>query len=104
MGYDDDQILVDYLDMWKDLMDCDAEPDPDEYTQIQSLGQEAGPVVTGDAAMLNENNNYASKMSSANPNLKVTIPPVSDINKKEMCIRDRCDGAGGLSVADQSIG
>lgn len=76
------QILVDYLDMWKDLMDCDAEPDPDEYTQIQSLGQEAGPVVTGDAAMLNENNNYASKMSSANPNLKVTIPPVSDINKK----------------------
>lgn len=82
MGYDDDQILVDYLDMWKDLMDCDAEPDPDEYTQIQSLGQEAGPVVTGDAAMLNENNNYASKMSSANPNLKVTIPPVSDINKK----------------------
>ena len=24
----------------------------------------------------------ASKMSSANPNLKVTIPPVSDINKK----------------------
>ena len=82
LGYDDDQILVDYLDMWKDLMDCDAEPDPDEYTQIQSLGQEAGPVVTGDAAMLNENNNYASKMSSANPNLKVTIPPVSDINKK----------------------
>ena len=82
LGYDDDQILVDYLDMCKDLMDCDAEPDPDEYTQIQSLGQEAGPVVTGDAAMLNENNNYASKMSSANPNLKVTIPPVSDINKK----------------------
>lgn len=39
-------------------------------------------MVTGDAAMLNENNNYASKMSSANPNLKVTIPPVSDINKK----------------------
>ena len=25
LGYDDDQILVDYLDMWKDLMDCDAE-------------------------------------------------------------------------------
>lgn len=84
LGYDDDQILVDYLDMWKDLIDADAEPDPDEYTQILSLGQEAGPVVTGDAGMINENNNYASKMSAANPNLKVTIPPVNSTNTKAL--------------------
>lgn len=82
LGYDDDQILVDYLDMWKDLMDADAEPDPDEYTQLQSLGQESGPVVTGDAGMINENNNYASKLSTVNDNLKVTIPPVSETNTK----------------------
>ena len=49
------------------------------YISVSYTHLEAGPVVTGDAAMLNENNNYASKMSSANPNLKVTIPPVSDI-------------------------
>ena len=84
LAYQDDQILVDYLDMWKDLMDAGAAANPDEYAQIQTLGQEAGPVVTGDAAMINENNNYASKLSSANPNLKVTIPPVNPTNTKAM--------------------
>lgn len=70
--------------MWKDLIEADAEPDPDEYSQIKALGQEAGPVVTGDAGMINENNNYASKMSGVNPNLKVTIPPVNETNKQAM--------------------
>lgn len=84
LGYDNDQILVDYLDMWKGLIDADAQPDPDEYAQIQALGQEAGPVVTGNAGMINENNNYASKLSGANPNLKVMVPPVNEKNKKAM--------------------
>ena len=84
LGYDDDQIMVDYLDMWKDLMDAGAAANPDEYAQIQTLGQEASPVVTGDAGMINENNNYASKLSSVNENLEITIPPVSESNPKAM--------------------
>ena len=84
LGYEDDQIMVDYLDLWKGLMDAGAAANPDEYAQIQTLGQEAGPVVTGDAAMINENNNYASKLSSVNDNLKVTIPPVNPENPKAM--------------------
>lgn len=84
LGYKDDQILVDYLDLWKELMDTGAAANPDEYAQIQTLGQEAGPVVTGEAAMINENNNYASKLSSRNGNLKITTPPVNSINPKAM--------------------
>lgn len=84
LGYKDDQILIDYLNLWKDLMDTGAAANPDEYAQIQTLGQEAGPVVTGDAAMINENNNYASKLSSRNDNLNITIPPVNSINPKAM--------------------
>lgn len=84
LGYKDDQILVDYLDLWKNLMDTGAAANPDEYAQIQTLGQEAGPVVTGEAAMINENNNYASKLSSRNGNLKITTPPVNSINPKAM--------------------
>ena len=84
LGYKDDQIMIDYLDMWKDLMDAGAAANPDEYAQIVTLGQEAGPVVTGDAAMINENNNYASKLSSRNGNLEVTIPPVNETNTKAM--------------------
>ena len=84
LGYEDDQIMIDYLDMWKDLMDSGAAANPDEYAQIVTLGQEAGPVVTGEAAMINENNNYASKLSSRNSNLQITIPPVNETNTKAM--------------------
>lgn len=84
LGYEDDQIMVDYLNMWKDLMDAGAAANPDEYAQIQTLGQEAGPVVTGDAGMINENNNYASKMSSRNSDLKITTPPLNSTNTKAM--------------------
>lgn len=56
MGYDDDQILVDYLDMWKDLMDCDAEPDPMGISEVSKSLQDCaysafyGNITTKEAA------------------------------------------------------
>ena len=70
LGFDDDQIIVDYLTLWADMMETGASPNPDEYAAIQALGQEAGPVVTGDGAMTFEWNNYANRMSSVNENLR----------------------------------
>ncbi len=78
LGYDDDKIFVDFVNMWNDLMGKDAMPDPDEYAQISTLGQEAGPVVTGGAAAIFEWNNYASKVSSVNDKIKMITPPLSD--------------------------
>lgn len=75
LGYDDDQVYVDYLNMWSSLIEDGAVPNPDEHAQIQALGQEAGPVVTGDGAMIFEWNNYASKMAGVNGNLKEIVPP-----------------------------
>ena len=64
--------------MWNSLMEEGVLPNPDEYAQIATLGQEAGPVVTGDAAMIMEWNNYASKLSSVNDKIKMVTPPMSD--------------------------
>lgn len=75
LGYDDDQVYVEYLNMWSSLIEDGAVPNPDEHAQIQALGQEAGPVVTGDGAMIFEWNNYASKMAGVNGNLKEIVPP-----------------------------
>lgn len=77
LGYEDDKILEDYITMWSSLMEKDAVPNPDEYAQIATLGQEAGPVVTGDAAMIIEWNNYASKVSTVNDKIKMVTPPLS---------------------------
>ena len=78
LGYDDDQVCIDYLNMWSELMAAGAVPNPDEYAAIKTLGQEAGPVVTGEGATITEWNNYANKVSSVNDKLKITSLPLSD--------------------------
>ena len=78
LGYEDDAITAEYFQMWKDMMDANVSPDPDEMSQIVSLGQEAGPVVTGDGAFNFDWNNYASRMSGVNDKLKIVAPPQAD--------------------------
>ena len=75
LGYKDDKILVDFLKLWKGMMDDNAVPNPDEYAQISTLGLEAGPVVTGKAAMTQNWNNYAVLTAKANDKLKIVVPP-----------------------------
>lgn len=83
LGYEDDAIMSDYLTLWSDLMEIGAVPNPDEYASIQTLGQEAGPVVTGEAAMLQEWNNYANKVSSVNDKIvMVQMPGVASEQEK----------------------
>lgn len=80
LGYQDDKLFADFLTMWKTMMDAGAAPNPDEWEQIQTLGQEAGPVVTGESAMTFDWNNYAARMASANSGLKLATPPKADSN------------------------
>lgn len=87
LGYKDDAVAADFFKMWKDMMDDNVAPDPDEEAQIQTLGQEAGPVVTGDAATIFEWNNYAAKLNSVNDKLKVTLPPVDDAGNSGLWIK-----------------
>lgn len=77
LGYSDDQILADYFLYWKEMMDEGINLNPDEYAAVLTLGQESGPVVTGDAAMLFEWNNYAAKLEDINDQLKIITPPLS---------------------------
>lgn len=75
LGYKDDKIMADFLTMCKDMMDDNLMPTPDEYEQISTLGLEAGPVVTGEAAMTQNWNNYATLVSGSNENIKLAVPP-----------------------------
>lgn len=87
LGYEDDAITTGYFQYWKDLMDENVSPDPDEMAQIVSLGKEAGPVVTGDAAYNFDWNNYAAQMSSVNDKLKIATPPVNDAGGKGLWVK-----------------
>lgn len=76
IGYADDKLCADFIQMWADLMAKGAAPNPDEYAAIQTLGEEGRPVVTGEGAMLTEWNNYATKVSGTNDKLKMVTPPM----------------------------
>ena len=76
LGYDDDQIMIDWLDMWKGLMDDGCTPNPDEYAQIQVAGTDSSPIVTDDAAFIQEWNNFNTKVESKNPDLVLLTPPL----------------------------
>lgn len=87
LGYEDDGITAGFFKMWKDMMDDNVAPDPDEEAQIQTLGQEAGPVVTGEAATIFEWNNYAAKLNSVNDKLKIALPPLNDAGDSGLWIK-----------------
>ncbi len=88
LGFTDDKITADYFQMWKDLMEQGVVPNPDEWAQIETLGQEAGPVVTGAGAMTFEWNNYAAKLSGVNDKLKiVSMPLATDSDSKGLWMK-----------------
>lgn len=78
LGYEDISITADFFRMWKDLIDRNISPNPDETAQITSKGQDANPVVTGEAAYIFEWNNYTVKMSGLNDKLEIAMPPLSE--------------------------
>jgi multiple sugar transport system substrate-binding protein len=78
LGYEADKVCAEFFQTFKDMIDANAYPDPDEFAQILTLGQEAGPVVTGDAAYCFDWNNYSARVSTQNKNIKLVTPPLAD--------------------------
>lgn len=78
LGFEDDSITAGYFQMWKDMMDAGTAPNPDEFDQITTLGQEADPVVTNESAFHFGWNNYTNNLASVNDNLAMLTPPLAD--------------------------
>jgi len=87
LGYDDDQIFIDYLNMLYRLTKAGAMPTADEWLQIATAGKEARPVVTGDAGAMFEWANFGVIVESVNPNLKLVTPPYAENGTKALWIK-----------------
>ena len=78
LGHEDDKVVADFFTMWKEMVDSNIYSDPDEEAQILTLGLEASPVVTGEAATVFDWNNYSNRVCTVNDKIKITTPPVTD--------------------------
>ncbi len=87
LGYADDAIFVDYINMISELVECGAMPNPDEYAQISTLSKESFPVVTGGAGFRNDWNNYPVIAEGTNPNLKLVTPPMAEDGTKALWVK-----------------
>ena len=76
LGYEDDAIMVEFINMVKSLQDNKSMPTPDERAQYESRGKEAMPVVTGDAGVRFDWANFTVITAGSNPNLKLVTPPL----------------------------
>ena len=85
LGFDDPSIISDYFRYWADLMSSGAVPNPDEYEQIATLGNESNPVITNDAAFHQSWNNFTIIGANAgNDTLKLITPPLNPTNDKAL--------------------
>lgn len=80
LGFDDDTITAEFFQMWKRMMEDGVSPNPDQQSQIASLGNDAHPVVTGDAATTIDWNNVAIRTSKINPTMGIALPPTYKAN------------------------
>lgn len=87
LGYEDDQIFIDYVNMLLRLTQAKAIPTPDEWMQIATAGKEARPVVTGDAGAIFEWANFGVIVEKVNPNIKLMIPPYAENGEKALWIK-----------------
>lgn len=85
LGYEDDALTADFFQYWMDLIEIGAVPNPDEYEQIATLGKEASPVITNDAAFRQDWTNFTGIAAAAgNDTLKMLPPPNSGTNNQAL--------------------
>lgn len=87
LGYEDDAIMVDFINTISELVECGAMPNPDEYAQISTLPKESFPVVTGGAAFRNDWNNYCVIAEGTNDKLQLVTPPMAEDGTKALWVK-----------------
>lgn len=93
LGYEDDEVYVGYVELFKGLMECDAVPDSDSWAAINVRGQEQLPVVTGECGLTQEWNNFPVRMSYVNDGLKLITPPLPGVNRGTSAEDDSMENA-----------
>ena len=76
LGYPDDAVYVEYVSLFKRLIDAGAVTDSDHWAAISARGQENLPVVTGDCGLMQEWNNFPVKMQNTGARLCLVTPPL----------------------------
>ncbi len=77
LGYDDDQIFVDFVNFFKDLMDEGAFPNPDQLSTLTEAGDTGLPIVTDEAGYQIGWNNFPTNVSEINDSIQLVTPPTT---------------------------
>lgn len=87
LGYEDDQIYQDYVELFGHLMGVGAIPNSDEWTGIESLDQQKQPVLTGDCGMMLEWNNFGTKTGESANELQMVTMPLKEDGEKGLWLK-----------------
>ncbi len=87
LGYEDDQIFADFVDIHKELTDAGAMITPDEWAQISSNPEESRPVPQNEAGFTSGSNTIANMMKATNDTIQLITPPMADDGTKALWLK-----------------
>ncbi len=87
LAYDNDQLLVDFIDIHKRLTAAGTMPTPDEWVAISANSLESGPIPTNKAGFNYSSNTYAEQVSKVNDTIQLITPPVSKSGEKALWLK-----------------
>lgn len=101
LGFDDDQIVIDYMDYYKDLLDAGAMVSPDEWTQISANPAEARLVPKNEAAIGYGSNTVANMVKGVNDKIGLVTPPMADDGTKALWLKPGMYFSVSASASDE---
>lgn len=87
LGYKEDQIYIEYVELFKKLMEIGAVSDPDAWTGIEALSQKEQPILTGDCGMMVEWNNFCVKTGESANGLELRTLPQREGGEKGLWLK-----------------
>lgn len=81
LGYEEDSVYVGYVELFKELMDAEAAPNPDTWAAIDVRGTRESPVIIGEGGITLEWNNFLVRMDYNNSDLHLVTPPLAEGNE-----------------------
>lgn len=101
LGFEDDQLVVDFIDYYKDLLDAGAMVSPDEWTQISANPEEARLVPKDEGAFVYGSNTIANMVKGVNDKIGLITPPVADDGTKALWLKPGMYFSVSASASDE---
>lgn len=87
LGFENDEIIIEWFDYFKELLDAGAMVSPDQWQQVSANPEEARLLATNEAAFTLGSNTIANMVKTTNDKIGIITPPMADDGTKALWLK-----------------